>query len=350
MKPANNHLYAVIMAGGRGERFWPMGRRQRPKQLLPLLGESTMIEETVQRLFPLIAPERLLVISNTAFVEPIRKLLPIPDENVIGEPVGRDTAPCVALATALVKRRDPDATMILLPADHVIRPVKTFQQVLGAAVEQAQSGALVTLGVMPTGPVTGYGYIHTGETVKPGFRKVLEFKEKPDQETAKRFFQDGSYRWNSGMFIWRVDAIAAAFRRHCPLLGQRLDRWSEGADFRADFAACEKISIDYAVMEKADNVLVGNASFYWNDIGSWGALRSVLPLDAQGNALQGNVLTFDSVNNVLIGDSETLLGVIGMHDVAVVKSGNGILVCPLSEEQRVRELAREIQQKHPEFA
>lgn len=170
-------LYAVIMAGGRGERFWPASRYSRPKQLLPLLSERSMIEETVQRLFPLIAPERLLVVTNREFVTKIRELLPIPAENVIGEPVGRDTAPCVALAAALVKRRDPEATMVLLPADHVIHPARLFQETLCAAAEQAQAGALVTLGVAPGYAATGYGYIHIGDMVAPGFYKVLEFRE-----------------------------------------------------------------------------------------------------------------------------------------------------------------------------
>jgi len=342
-------LYAVIMAGGKGERFWPAGRSNRPKQLLPLLGEKTMIEDTAQRLFPLIAPERLLVITNVDYVERIRELLPIPAKNVIGEPMGRDTAPCVALAAALVRRKDPDATMILLPADHVIRPAKLFQETLRLAAFQAQDGALLTLGVTPTYPATGYGYLHLGELAAPGFHSVLEFKEKPDAATAEEFFRDGNYRWNSGMFIWRCDAISAAFAKYAPALSKKLEAWSAGADFNADFAECEKISIDYAVMEKADNVLVGDVSFYWNDLGSWSSLRSVLPLDADGNAVQGKVSALDSSNNVLLNDTDDLLGVIGMHNVAVVKFGNGVLVCPLSDEQKVKKLVQNIKQQAPEF-
>ena len=342
-------LYAVIMAGGRGERFWPAGRRNRPKQLLPLSGEKTMIEDTVQRLFPLIVPERLLVITNRNYVGQIRSLLPIPEENVIGEPEGRDTAPCVALATALIRRRDAEATMILLPADHVIRPAKLFQETLLAAAEQAQSGDLVTLGITPTYPATGYGYLHIGETIAPGMSKVRSFKEKPDPATAERFFCDGNYRWNSGMFIWRCDAISAAFARFAPALSERLEAWSGGADYNDDFASCEKISIDYAVMEHADNVVAGDVNFYWNDLGCWSALKSVLPLDESGNAISGNVAVIDSGDNVVIGDDDTLIGVIGMHETAVVKSGNGVLVCPLSEEQKVKELVRIIQSRSDKF-
>lgn len=337
------------MAGGRGERFWPAGRREHPKQLLPLLGETTMIEETVQRLFPMLAPEQILVITNLAYVEQVRSLLPVPPENVVGEPEGRDTAPCVALATALVARRDPEATMILLPADHVIRPAKIFQNSLSAAARMAQTGTLVTLGITPNRPATGYGYIHAGESVTDGFRKVLGFKEKPDVETAEEFFRDGNFKWNSGMFIWRVEAITEAFRRHAPALFAKLEHWRNGGDYRRDFADCEKISIDYAIMEKADNVVVGDAPFYWNDLGSWSALRSVLPLDEAGNALRGNVLALDSVNNVLISDQDCLLGVIGMHDIAVIQAGDGILVCPLSREQEVKQLVDQIKQRKEMF-
>ena len=336
-------LYAVIMAGGKGERFWPAGRVGRPKQFLPLLGEKTMLEETVQRLFPLIAPEHLLVITNRAFVDQVRELLPIPAENIIGEPEGRDTAPCVALAAALVRRRDPEATMILLPADHVIRPAKLFQETLAAAAFQARSGSLVTLGITPTYPATGYGYLALGETTAPGFHRVEAFKEKPDAATAEKFFQDGNYRWNSGMFVWRCDAISEAFRRYAPDLSAKLEAWSAGADYNADFAECRKISIDYAVMEKADDVVAGDTAFYWNDLGSWSSLRSVLPLDASGNAVRGRVVALDAVNNVILGDDRHQIGVIGMHDIAVVQSGNGILVCPLSAEQRVKELVKQLE-------
>lgn len=338
--PAN--LYAVIMAGGRGERFWPAGRMDRPKQFLQLSDEKTMLEDTVQRLFPLITPDRLLVITNVTHVETVRQLLPIPPENVIGEPEGRDTAPCVALAAALVRRRNQDATMCLLPADHVIRPAKLFQETLLAAAEQAQSGALVTLGITPTRPATGYGYLQLGNTVSHGFHKVTAFREKPDAATAEKFFHDGNYRWNSGMFIWQCSAISKAFAQYAPDLSEKLESWSAGKDFTADFAECRKISIDYAIMEKADNVIAGTTSFYWNDLGCWSSLRAVLPMDAAGNAIKGNATVLDSAGNVLMSDDQHMIGVIGMHHTAVIQSGNGILVCPLSAEQRVKELIREM--------
>ncbi len=335
-------LYAVIMAGGRGERFWPAGRTDRPKQFLHLSGEKTMLEDTVQRLFPLLAPERIFVITNAAHADLCCQLLPIPPENVIGEPAGRDTAPCAALATALVRRIDPEATMCLLPADHVIRPARLFQETLSLAAEQAQTGALVTLGLTPTYPATGYGYLQLGELAAPGFHHVTAFREKPDAAAAEKFFHDGNYRWNSGIFIWKCSAISEAFRKYAPDLSEKLEQWSNGADYTADFADCRKISIDYAIMEKAENVLAGSASFYWNDLGCWSALRSVLPLDTAGNAVRGNAAVLDAADNVLISDPQHMIGVIGMQHIAVIQSGNGVLVCPLSAEQRVKELIQKL--------
>lgn len=344
-----DHLFAVVMAGGKGERFWPLGRKARPKQLLPLLGEKTMIEESVQRLFPLISPERLLVITNQSCVQEMRNLLPVPAENIIGEPVGRDTAPCVALAVAKVSERDPEATMILLPADHVINPAKVFQEVLLSAAMQAQEGYLVTLGITPTFPSTGYGYIHVGQKVSQNFSRSLGFREKPDQKTAEQFFSSGNYKWNSGMFLWRVDVIANAFEKYSPELYHKIQKWSGGSDYTEDFAECQKISIDYAIMEKADNVLVGDSPFYWNDIGSWSALRSVINPDENGNSIRGNVIAVESENNVVISDDDSLIGVIGMSDIAIINSGNGILVCPLAKEQMVKQLVNEISNRMDSF-
>ena len=348
MTDVAHHLFAAIMAGGKGERFWPAGRAGRPKQLLPLIGEKTMIEETVQRLFPLFAPERILVITSRAHADTVRNLLPIPAENVIGEPEGRDTAPCAALAAALILRRDTEATMVLLPADHVIRPAKLFRETILAAAHEAQKGVLVTLGVTPAEAATGYGYLHLGEEVAPGFHRVLEFREKPDRETARKFFHDGNYRWNSGIFIWRCDAISREFARHAPEIGAKLEAWSKGADYTRDFAECPKISLDYAVMEKTGNTVAGDVNFYWNDIGSWSALRSVLELDASGNAVRGKALTRDASGNVIWNDSDLLIGVVGLNGIAVVKSGNGLLVCALSTEQQVKELVHRIRETHPE--
>ena len=227
--------------------------------------------------------------------------------------------------------------MVLLPADHVISPAKKFQSTVLEAANIAQSGSLVTLGVIPYMLTTGYGYIHAGD-FENNFADVLEFKEKPDRKTAEEFLRDGNYFWNSGIFIWRTDAIEKEFQKHCPDLAEKISSWGNGADFKKDFADCKSISIDYAIMEKASNVKVGKADFRWNDIGSWSSLRSLFPLDENGNVKKGNVISLDSHDNVIIGDGNMTLGLIGMHDIAFIQSGDAVLVCPLSEEQRVKEL------------
>lgn len=336
------HLYAVIMAGGKGERFWPVGCEKRPKQLLNLMGKKSFIEETVSHLSSLIPQEHILVITNQRYVRKIRSLLQIPVKNVVGEPVGRDTAPCVALATALVRLRDPDATMILLPSDHFIRPVKAFQKTLKRAVKIAQSGSLVTVGIPISDPSTEYGYLQLSEKNESGFYRVLGFKEKPDHVTAKRYLEAGNYRWNSGMFVWRTDAISTAFHKHAPDLGERMEKWISGADFTVDFEQCRKISIDYAVMEKADNIVAVDPDFEWRDMGSWSSMRTALPIDENNNAIKGNFIAVESRDNVFFSEDETPIGVIGMNGIAVIKSDNGILVCPLAEEQKIKKVTAKL--------
>ncbi len=346
------HLYAVVMAGGRGERFWPMGRKARPKQLLPLLGEETMIESTVARLRGLVPPEQILVITNCDYVAPIRALLPIPSENVVGEPMGRDTAPCVALAAALIRRRDssPDATMILLSSDHDIVPEAELQKILRMAATRKEE--LVVIGIPPSEPSTGFGYIELGDSIDGGnpFRRVRKFREKPDLETAKQFLAAGNFRWNSGMFVWRVDTIVEAFRRFAPDLTELISYLTEpGADFDGRlterFGTCRKISIDYAVLEKATNILALEATFQWDDVGSWNSVADRIVPDETGNARRGNTELIDCRNCTVLGESDHLIGVIGVENLVIVKAGNATLVCPRDRVQEVRKLAEAIRNR-----
>ena len=342
-----NNIYAVIMAGGRGERFWPLGRRNRPKQLLNLTGNATLIEEAVQRLYGLVPPERVLVITNHKHVEPIRELLPIPAENVIGEPIGRDTSPCVALAAGLIRRQDPEATMILLPADHVITPAKALCDLLQSAAAAAQSGALVTIGIKPDRPATGYGYIHRASPLAEaeGFFDVLGFREKPDLATAEKFLASGEYLWNSGMFIWRIDAIMRELSRQRPALAALADAVANAAEnelekvILREYNAAEPLSIDYAVMEGAERVIVGESTFAWDDIGSWSALRGQRPLDDAGNVKDGNIELADCRDCIVMADS-LMVGAVGLEGMVIIQSGNGVLVCRVEDEQRVKELVR----------
>ncbi|MDD4818224.1 MAG: mannose-1-phosphate guanylyltransferase [Victivallaceae bacterium] len=351
------NLYAVIMAGGRGERFWPLGRKNMPKQLLKLTGTSTMIEETVLRLFPLVRPDRVIVITNKSYVDQVRDVLPIPPENVIGEPEGRNTAPCVALAAGLIRRREngSDATMLVLPADHAIKPAKALQRVFADAVTVAQSGALVTVGIVPSEPSTGYGYIHCGSAIDTGldtrFFRALGFREKPDLITAKRFIATGNFKWNSGMFIWRVDAIEREFRRQLPGMAEMSDRIAAAPDaeldavIRSEFKKCEKISIDYAVMENAEQIAVAESNFDWDDLGSWSSLRRQFPPDAAGNICRGLTAVKDCANCIVIADKDQLIGAIGLKDTVIVHAGNATMVCPISEVQQVRDLVHLLEER-----
>ena len=339
--------YAVVMAGGRGERFWPAGRLATPKQLLSFGGGGrTMIEETVQRLFPFFSPENILVVTGKNYADEVKKLLPLPSENIISEPERRNTSGCIALACAVIKQREKggNAVMTVLPADHVITPVTMFHETLRKAEKQALDGFLATIGIIPTRPDTGYGYIHVGKSGNEGVFEVSEFREKPDAMTAREFFHDGNYRWNSGIFVWQLDVIIEKFRRYLPAWGRFIEGVVSSADpekyIEENFAANPSISIDYSILEKSKNICCVDGSFYWNDLGSWSSLFELDVPDAGGNVSRGKNILVDTRHCVVCGDDSTLIGVVGMRDVAIIKSGNGVLVCPLSEEQRVREIIK----------
>lgn len=361
-------LYAVIMAGGIGSRFWPRSRRATPKQFLDVFGEASMIQNTFARLQPLVDPERVLVVTNADYIEQTHAHLPaVPRENVLGEPVARNTAPCVALAAARLHAVDPDATMIVLPADHLITNVERFHEVLQAAVEAAQPGAgdgagdgpgpLVTIGIRPTHPETGYGYIQfdadgdtdgvadDGTDDVPRAHRVLTFAEKPDVQTAERFLDAGDFLWNSGMFIWRADAILAAFERYLPKVYD-LFAPLEGAfgtpreaEAIADaYERSPKISIDYGVMEQADDVLVVPGSFGWSDVGDWRAVHELSDQDEAGNRAEGNVILKDTARSFARSTADRLLVLVGMEDAVVVDTGDAVLVCHREQAQKVKDV------------
>src|SRR6478735_4279848 len=280
-----NSLYALILAGGSGERFWPLSRRARPKQLLRLVAEETLLEQAVARLDGLVPPERLLILTNVDQEAAVRELLPqLPKENIVAEPAKRDTAAAVALGAGWVAARDHSATMIVLPADHVINDTAAFQKTLTAAAAAAQeTGALVTIGIKPTWACPGYGYIEQGEAVQlrstgsnVGVHRVIRFREKPNADLAESFIRKGNFRWNAGMFVWSVPSVLSEFNRHAPELASFISQVRAQDNFentvRERFAKLPKISFDYAIMEKADRVLVVEATFHWDDVGSWPAV------------------------------------------------------------------------------
>lgn len=333
-------LHAVVMAGGSGTRFWPKSRRDRPKQLLNLHGDATMLRQTVDRIAPLVPPERVLVVTGADQARGVRSELPeVPAENVVAEPCPRDTGPCVGLAAAIIARRDPDATMAVMPADHVIRPNDVYLRTVRAAltVIDQDPTAFVTFGVRPTRPETGYGYIERGEAAGTidgiALHRVVQFREKPDLPTAERFLASGRFAWNAGIFFWRARTVLDALKTHCPKVHGPLRRIEEhlGTPAEADaiareFPTMEKVPIDKAVMEKAGNVHVLEVTYDWSDVGDWRSLSALVAPDAAGNTTQGPVLAVDTRGSVIVSDEGRLIATIGLDDLVVVQSGGATLI------------------------
>lgn len=346
--------YAVIMAGGRGERFWPMSTSRRPKQLLKLVGDKPLITAAVERLDGLIPAQRILVITNDELIKATSEALPsFPEENIIGEPFGRDTAAAVALGAVLVKARNPKSAFCVLTADHLIGDIEVFQQTLKQAFAIAlSSDVLLTIGIKPCFASTGFGYIETADSFKHegrvDFFKVKRFVEKPDAATAEQYLEASIFFWNSGMFIWSVDSLQRALSRHMPVLVRLMERLEPviGTNrfqntLKSEYEKLEKISIDYALMEKADNIVMAKGVFAWDDIGSWSALENHFQKDAQGNIVIGKGETLDSSGNIIVSE-QGLVTLIGVNDLIVVKSGDSILVCPKDRAQDVKKMVKQI--------
>ena len=344
----SEHVYAVIMAGGSGTRFWPTSRGSKPKQLVRIVGDSTMIQATVARLQPAIPAERTFIITTAGLAEETRKQLPmLKPEHVIAEPVGRDTAACVCLAAMVIKRIDPDAVMVLLPADATISPANVFQQCLLAGAAVAEQGSLVTYGIKPRFAATGYGYVHVGEETAQvdgvSIHQVQQFKEKPAQDVAESYVASGDYLWNSGIFTWRCDVVLEQLRKHTAWLVEGLqpveDAWDSDAFDRVLAEAYEplkKISIDFALMEHATDIKVVRALFDWDDVGSWDALYDHLPANEAGVIERGACIQVDCEDSLLINDGSQMLAAIGLKDVSVVLTDDAVLVCAKGSSQSVK--------------
>jgi mannose-1-phosphate guanylyltransferase len=337
--------YGVIMAGGSGTRFWPLSRAARPKQLLPLGGgDVSLLRATQQRLDALIPPERTLVVTSQALAEQTRAELPeLPPENVLAEPVGRNTAPCVGWAAAVIARKDPTAVMAVLPADHHIANVRGFQGVLERAIQAAADGDMVTVGIKPTRPETGYGYIELGDELSPSVHRVRRFVEKPDELRARQFLAAGRFLWNSGMFFFRADTLLSAVRQHLPGLGDALTAYDEAAKrgeeqalVQSTYATLPDVSIDHGVMEKASRIAVVPGDFGWSDVGSWTTAWELAERDANDNALFGEIVTVDSKGSYVRAPEGKVVAVIGLDEVVVVDTEDALLVMPRSRAQDVR--------------
>ena len=354
--------FAVIMAGGRGERFWPASRLKQPKHLLPIVGDGPMLTQTVERLDGVVPEENLFVITNQEQRDSILEIVPgLVPERVIAEPVGRDTAPAVALATLLVKSRNPDATFAMLPADAVIQPKGAFQADLIHAFQAAErEDAIITIGVKPSYPATGYGYIHRGPAVlhvdEAPVYSVEKFVEKPCAQTAEEYVASGNYFWNAGIFLWRVSVIESQFKLHAEELWATVDKVEKGInrgtelDFLLDthYPLMEKVSIDYAVLEKADRVLTVEASFNWDDVGEWAAIARHYLADQNGNVSKGGAFFQESSDNIAFISEDHLIAMYGVEDLIVVRTPNATLVCPKSRSQDIKNLVQKIA-NHPEW-
>ncbi len=329
------------MAGGSGERFWPLSRARTPKHLLRLLSDRTLIEMTARRLEGLVPWERVFVLTNVAQAGAVRAELPfLPAENIIAEPEKRDTAPACALATGYARARDPRAICALLPADAMIHNVAIFQRQLAEAAEAAgERDALVLFAIPPTFPATGFGYLHLGDDIG-GACRVLRFVEKPDLPTADSYLRSGQYAWNAGMFLWRAEVFEREARRLVPVLGKFIGDFPAGdpAAFLAErFSALPKISVDYAVMEQAADVQAIRAQFDWDDVGSWTSLPEHLGHDDDGNTLRGEVVQLESNNNVVLS-SGRLVALCGVENLVVVETPDALLVCHRDAVQDIKKL------------
>ena len=342
-------IYALILAGGSGERFWPLSRRARPKQLLRLVSDKTLLEETLARLEGLVPNERILVLTNAEQESAVRKLLGnFPKENIIAEPAKRDTAAAVALGTGWVVARDHAATMLILPADHVISNQVAFQESLALAADAAEeTGELVTIGIKPTWACPGYGYIEQGTPVRlrkrsDAVHRVLRFREKPNLDLAESFLRKGNFRWNAGMFVWSVPTVLREFNRQAPELADFISQLRAPENFekalRERFSKLPRISFDYAIMEKADRVLVVEASFDWDDIGSWRAVANYFEKDNQGNAANCAITALDSSHNIIFEEGGTTIALLGVHDLIVVRTKDALLVCHRHEAEKIKNL------------
>ena len=357
------HTYVIIMAGGGGTRLWPVSRRSHPKQVIPLLGDRSLFQNTVQRLEGFLPPERILVVTVSDQAEILRQQTPqIPDENFLLEPEPRGTASVVGLSAAVLQQRDPEAVMIVLPSDHFIRNRDLFYHLLRVASDVAKQDYLVTLGITPTYPATGYGYIERGDPLPDGFSypvyKVKRFKEKPSEAQAREMLTLGRHSWNSGMFVWRAERILAEIDDHLPdlstALGKILDAWdTDQRDLVLEtvWTALKSETIDYGVMEKAENVAVLPAGgLEWNDVGSWDSLFDVLLSDEEGNIVfAGHHTGIDTQNSLIYGNKDgRLIVTIGVEDLIIVDSGDVLLVCHKDDAQKVRQVVTDLKNSERE--
>ena len=362
-KPENSDRFVIIMAGGRGERFWPVSREKTSKQLIQLLGKESFLQQAVNRVLPVVPAKNVFVITNEVQAPEVRKQLPkIPKDNIVAEPVGRDTCAAVALGAALVGARSTTGVMAVLPADHVIPDEKKFQQTLSDCFDLASRGqVIVTIGIKPTEPATGYGYIHYGAPLpapsgakkyKTVFHKVERFVEKPNYDKAVEYLQSGEYRWNAGMFIWSFVTVTEGLQKHQPEMAEACQRWFKAAGtpklkrvLAREYPEIKKISIDFALLEHAQNVVMAEGNFEWDDLGSWTALARHLKADSEGNCAVGDFIHVDAARNIIFDartKNRTPIAVVGLRDSILVQTDDVTMLAHKSQAQKIKEMVKKL--------
>ncbi|MCE5313889.1 MAG: mannose-1-phosphate guanylyltransferase [Armatimonadota bacterium] len=350
-------MYAAIIAGGSGTRLWPSSRRDKPKQFHNLYGENTLLQETVRRLEPMVAQDDVYIIAGRSHESTVRQQLPWLDaKNYVGEPMGKNTAPAVGVIATLINRKDPDAVILVTPADHIIGKEKHFRRLLEVAAQVASEGPnVVTIGIKPTSPATGYGYIQMAESKRTiddvDVFQAVSFKEKPDQKTAEEYVSSWHYVWNSGMFVWSTKTIMELYRDHAPEIYRLLLRYDgaigtpdEAKVFEEIYDAFPSISVDYAILEHAQNISVIPASVGWSDLGSWSSLYEIMDKDEDGNAVIGDHVGVDT-HNCLIHSKDRLVATVGLDNMIVVDTGDAVLILPSGRSEDIKALLEELKKE-----
>lgn len=348
----NRNLYVVLMAGGVGVRFWPYSRNSKPKQFLDVLGTGkTLLQSTFERFLPICPQENIFVVTHEEHAALVRQQLPgLGDDQVLTEPMRKNTACCIAYASYKIAKRNSEAVIVVTPSDHLILKEQEFQDVIRKAADQARvQDKLITLGITPTRPETGYGYIQY-HTEKAFAKKVKTFTEKPELSLAKKFIESGDFVWNSGIFIWGVQAILEAFHEHLPEMSEvfdegvkpRLDTPGEKDAILSAYSQCKSISIDYGVMEKATNVYVCLGNFTWSDLGSWGSIHDISPKDENNNVISANAQVYDTRNCIVKGSPDKLIVVQGLNGYLVGEFGNVVIVCEKDKEEQFRRFVNDL--------
>lgn len=348
----NSNFYAIIMAGGIGSRFWPFSRTNYPKQFHDVLGTGkSLLQQTAERFFSVCPKENIFIVTNKSYSDLVKEQLPFLNDNqILGEPIGRNTAPCIAYACYKIKQNNPDAVVVVAPSDHVITKQDEFISTISYGLEKAsKSDILITLGIKPSRPDTGYGYIQYFENAGEQLKQVKTFTEKPVLELAKKFLESGDFVWNAGIFIWNVKTILRNFEQHVPEMAETFEEgsnlyWSESEEnfIATAYSQCKNISIDYAILEKSDDVFVQLSDFGWSDLGTWKSLYDISPKDENENVLTGNIITSESKNCIIKTPKDKLVVVHGLDNFIVAEYDGVLMVCQKDDEQKVKEFVSQV--------